>query len=213
VSSWAVIDSALRPKASYFYAKRFYAPILLTMKLNGERMEVWGTNDTLEPVSGTMHVQLLAFNGTEHGSLTKKVTLGANSAGKIGEFPVKVEAAYAKDEAYARARLMRGDELLAENRYFFVEPKHMKLPVPTLTSHVRRLGESAYRIDIHADRFAMDVRIEIDGYDAQFSDNYVDIDAGGTRSCLCTIASSLETVVKNLRIISLADPRTTMHRR
>src|SRR3970282_437349 len=66
VSSWAVIDSALRPKAAYYYAKNFFAPVLVSFRKGAGTIEVWGTNDTLEPVSGVLDISLRSFDGTSN---------------------------------------------------------------------------------------------------------------------------------------------------
>jgi beta-mannosidase len=202
VSGWSVIDSGLRAKASYFYAKRFFATTLVSMKFNGKRIEVWATNDALEPVTGVMHAVHMSFSGGMQGKITKKVSLAANSAAKIAELPVKFDTAFAQDNSYVRAEIRRGEEILGENRMYFIEPKHMRLPKPTLTSHVHRTGEHQFQIDVHADCFAKDVRIDIDGVDADFSDNYFDIEAGGTKTLLCTVSATQESVIENMKSIS-----------
>jgi beta-mannosidase len=205
VSSWAVIDSGLRPKASYFYAKRFYADILLSLKLNGDRVEIWGTNDVLEPVKGVVHVTLLSFSGIAHGELSKNISLKANSSAKIGEIPVHFNSTFTKHSNYVLASLSRGEKVLAENRLFFAEPKHLCLPDPAITSHARRIGETSYQIDVRAERFAKDIRIEIEAIDAEFSDNYFDIDAGSAKTIVCTVPATVALMENNLLIHSLYD--------
>jgi beta-mannosidase len=203
VSSWAVVDSGLRPKASYFYAKRFYAPVLLSLKRNGERIEIWGTNDGFDPVKGVVHAKQVSFNGAMHSEIGKKISLGTDGSVKIAEIPVRFDGACTKENSYVLAQLSDGKTVLAENRIYFAEPKHLLLPKPALTSDVHAIGGHAYRIDIHADVFAKDVCVEIDGLEADFNDNYFDIDAGGSKTLHCTVSAEPESVIRNLRIRSL----------
>jgi beta-mannosidase len=203
VSSWAVIDSGLRPKAAYFYSKRFFANLLVSLKRAGDRIELWATNDAFETVVGVVETTMISFTGTRRTELTKKISLNAESSVKLGEIPVGFGDGFAPDTSSVLVQIRRGNEVLAENRLYFVEPKHMLLPNPTLTADIHSLGENSFQIDVHAELFAKDVRIDIEGIDADFSDNYFDLDVGAMKSIRCTTTAAPELVEKNMRLISL----------
>jgi beta-mannosidase len=203
VSSWSVIDSALRPKASYYYAKRFFAKVLLSLKHNGDRIEMWGTNDAFEPIKGILYGALLSFDGARQCEVSNEVSLTANGSVKIGEIPVRFSDILSKNNSYVLAQFSHDKKILSENRYFFVEPKHLHLPKPKWISNILRKSENRYQVDIHTDLFAKDVRIDVDGIEADFSDNYFDMDAGESKTVNCTVSAMPEAVERSLRIISL----------
>lgn len=80
VSSWAVIDSALRPKAAYYYAKKFFAPILVSLKKRQDGLEVWVTNDLLSPVVGELEVSLRSFDGAVAWSKRSHAIIARNAS-------------------------------------------------------------------------------------------------------------------------------------
>ncbi|HMD13440.1 MAG TPA: glycoside hydrolase family 2 protein, partial [Bacteroidota bacterium] len=78
VSSWSVVDSSLQPKAGYYAAKRFFAPVLLSFKQTDKGVEVWVTNDRLERFSGEITVQMKSFQGKSFWKKTLKVSIASN---------------------------------------------------------------------------------------------------------------------------------------
>src|SRR5699024_863165 len=54
VASWSSIDYDGRWKALHYFTKRFYAPILLSIREEKDSAEIYVTNDSLEDVNGTV---------------------------------------------------------------------------------------------------------------------------------------------------------------
>jgi beta-mannosidase len=202
VSSWSVIDSALRPKAAYFYSKRFFAPLLVSLKQTSNGIEVWGTSDLLRPVSGRLTVGLISFKGKRVWKKTFSVTISANSSRRLMAIDPKSYAGTDLRTHYLHATLESGEEA-SENRFFFVEPKHMELPLPVVSAIVRRVRPGLFRIALNSRTFAKNVRLELPGTDARFSDNYVDLDARRTRKILVTCSETLGEVKQRLTVRSL----------
>jgi hypothetical protein len=59
--------------------------------------------------------------------------------------------------------------------------KHFCLPLPALTCVIENENGLEVRFHVHADSFAKDILLEIEGSDAQWSDNYFDLDAGAPK--------------------------------
>ncbi|MEM3946224.1 MAG: glycoside hydrolase family 2 protein, partial [Candidatus Micrarchaeia archaeon] len=60
VASWSLIDYYNEPKASYYYVKRAFDPLNISLLINGDEVEVWVVNDFLESKSGK--IRLLLYN-------------------------------------------------------------------------------------------------------------------------------------------------------
>ncbi|MDF2671389.1 MAG: beta-mannosidase [Paenibacillus sp.] len=60
--SWSLLDYYLFPKAAYYYARRFYNPLLLSFKEDEGRISVWMTNDTYEHFEDTITVGVMDDN-------------------------------------------------------------------------------------------------------------------------------------------------------
>jgi beta-mannosidase len=181
VSSWAVIDSALRPKAGYYFAKKFFAPVLLSFKKSGNALEVWVTNDALEAVSVTLDLGFRSFVGERIWAERLKLHVRANSSSKVYEIDLLRFAKRDSTQHYLSGSLLTADDLFSEQRYFLVEPKHLQLPKTKLTTLLKPRKDGEWRLNIKSKHFAKNVRVEILGEDVVFDDNYFDIDAGDTR--------------------------------
>jgi len=202
VSSWSVIDSALRPKAAYFFARRFFAPELLSFKKNGKGVEVWLTNDTPNPIRGTLTVQFRDVVGTVHPLVKEHIQIPANASRLVSVLAVSCLTLVQKQTHYLYGRLDIGGAFAAENRLFFAEPKHLKLQEPGLRVRVSTEPDGTYCAKVAALRFAKAVTLEITGDDADFEDNYFDCDAGDVRSIRFRTTLPLSAVRKRIRVRS-----------
>ncbi len=202
-SSWAVIDSGLRPKASYFYTRRFFAKVLVSMKRNGNLIEIWGTNDALDRFHGTLHTSVLSFEGEKYSDTVIDVWLNPNSSAKIYEIPHSPNESIERYRTYILVQLLTDGTLISENRFFHVQPKHLHFPNPHLTYKIIERKGQIYHLSIQTILFAKDVRVEIEGNDTEFSDNYFDLDGGVSKVIQCLVPSSLNNIEGKLMLTSL----------
>lgn len=203
VSSWAVIDSALRPKAAYYYAKRFFAPVLVSLKRKEGKVEVWGINDTVNPVQCTLSAGVKSFSGEYMNGHEKDLLLKPNSSRLIAEIPISIGRELGKEDSYVVARFMQDDTAISENRLFFDEPKHLLFPPPEISSSVRMTGSNTAQVTLRAGKFAKDVCLSFEGVDAEPDDNFFDIDAGESKTVMCRIPELRSDLATRLQIISL----------
>ena len=64
-ASWSGIDYNHRWKALHYYAKRFYAPVLLSAATSSNRVQLHITNDTSETFTGKIRWSLEKLNGVK----------------------------------------------------------------------------------------------------------------------------------------------------
>ncbi|MWJ30861.1 MULTISPECIES: beta-mannosidase [Saccharibacillus] len=88
-TSWAMIDYELLPKASYYYAKQFYRPLLLSLEHEpGQPLRVWAVNDGPEPVEAEVLLEVRRFDGERVGEYVFRsdgVFRGPVLLGEVGE--------------------------------------------------------------------------------------------------------------------------------
>ena len=200
VTSWSVIDSALRPKAAYFYAKKFFAPVLVSFRKTDEGLELWVTSDLLASLSATIEVTLRSLEGPVTWSKKTNVTVGRNSSQRIMNIRVAEFFSFDPAQTYLLATLKENDVIHSENRRFFVEPKHMLIPSSNVEYQLTENAADDYTLTLTSSRFQKNVRIELENEEAEFSDNFFDIDAGIPRAV--RIASHLpkELIKERLRL-------------
>ena len=178
VSSWAVVDSALRPKAAYYYAKKFFAPLLVSFKQIPRGVEVWITSDFDRRQAVELSVSVRSFNGGKSSVKARTVSIPPNASRQVMMVDEAIVKSVDSTRQYLHANVLMQGRVVSENRFFFVEPKHLQLPRPAVTFSVTSAGDGELKMVLRASKFVKNVRVEVKGGGVTFSDNYIDIDAG-----------------------------------
>ncbi|MDR0411127.1 MAG: glycoside hydrolase family 2 protein [Treponema sp.] len=187
VASWASIDYFGRWKALHYFAKRFFAPLLLSCE--EASMETQEPNVNAQPhkrAAVKKSFRLCVSNETrgEQNALVKWEIRNKNAEvlredSKFVTVPalssVWLEEADAADvnvyDEYVSFHLVKDGETVSEGAALFCPPKHFHFVDPCLSFQVK--GDS---IVVKAETFAKGV--EIQGTDLLLSNNYFDMDAG-----------------------------------
>lgn len=189
VQSWSVLDYYGFGKASYFYLKRVYDPVLASFKQTQEGgAELWITNDTLDEVADTVTVRLATFDGTVVWESEQTVAVAANSSQPVAAW----EASNLGQQRTHYLSVHSAADCFPANRHFFAALKDLqRQPAPpemTITrSQPRKLA-----VALVAKPAAYDVLVHLTTphAGAQFSDNYFDLAPGERRTITVTDATN-----------------------
>jgi beta-mannosidase len=180
VASWASLDYFGRWKALHYAAKRFYAPLLLSVEDIGKIMNVHVTSDLVEPVDILVRWRLETLDGKCLMSGEQNVRAMALADTRVGsyDFSTMVSAENQRKVVFI-AEMLQDGELVSRSVTPFAANKHLELRGPGLKviSHVE--GQTLC-VDVSARTMARFVELSIEGADAIFSDNYFDVPAGIT---------------------------------
>jgi len=186
VASWASLDYFGRWKALHYYAKRFFAPVMISCNETGEMTErpscvaqpepikkaakLSVANETMSEVSGTVRWTLRDASAQIHKSGDFKIKVKALSSLWLPEFDF-----FDCDELsdYFTYELEVDGKIVSSGTVLFCMPKHYNFVDPKL--NVKRKGNS---ITVSAEAYAKSVEIYSDDEDFVLSDNYFDINAG-----------------------------------
>lgn len=178
VTSWSLVDSELRPKAAYWYSKRFFAPLLLVIRPNQQNLDFWAVNDTLAACHGRLVISIFKLLGKRADVLEQTVSIAANKCAFLASLKLIELDVGNETEAYVRAQLLHDEKVMAENRYFFLPYKHLRLSTPTLESRLSEHRGGNWSFEVVADRFVKALHLELPEDKWQLSHNFVDADAG-----------------------------------
>lgn len=84
-SNWAMVDYQGHKKASFYSAKRIFAPVTITITSNCKAFDVTLINDTLKDVSGDVSLSYMDIDGNILWNKSLNGKCNANSAIKIAE--------------------------------------------------------------------------------------------------------------------------------
>jgi beta-mannosidase len=207
VASWSSIDYFGRWKALHYAARRFYAPVLLSVEDDGSRMGVFITNDTAGKWDGEVRWSLETLSGERLDSGTEKVSAAPLAATLLRtlDFSSRLNSDNRRQVVFV-AELWQGKVMQARQVATSVPNKHLELTDPRLEAKASLKGQQV-TMDVKAQSLARFVELELEEADVVFSDNYFDIPAGRTVSITCPLPAgwSLEQVRQALRVRSLYD--------
>lgn len=207
VASWSSLDYFGRWKALHYVARRFYAPLMLSIEDKPPDQAVFFTNDTLEPWEGSVRWSLETLNGEVLTSGEAEVKSAPQAATQV----CKLDFSNLIDDDNIRrlvfiADLWQGDKFISRQIASFTPVKHLSLDNPAITSHL--LEESGRLIaELTSSSLALLVEVSLTGTDVIFSDNYFSLPAGRTVRVSCPMPPGL-TLSKSqelLRVRSVYD--------
>ncbi len=168
---WSVLDYYLEPKIPFYFLRRAYAPVLLSIERSPDRIAVWIVNDSQDEVAGRLTLRRVDFHGKVLGALEREVTVKPGRAERcldatpLGPISLRREFLYAEFAGLSAVSLLHGERWL-------------HLPPARVTA---RTVEN--RIEISTDVFARQVSLSAEGTTgACFDDNYFDLCPGETRT-------------------------------
>ena len=210
VASWSSLDYFGRWKALHYAAKRFYAPVLLSIEDAPPSQGISVTNDTTADFFGKIEWNLLTLDGELLRSGEEYAKVGALTHCRIADFNFSeiVSDLNAREVVFC-ATLLQGKETIAIQTAYFVPTKHLNLSEPGITVAIN-LKDGKLQIDLSTERLARLVECKLDGVDVVFSDNYFDIVPGQPRSISAPIPSgwSIKQARSAFRIRSVFDSYT-----
>jgi beta-mannosidase len=177
VASWSSLDYYGRWKALHYAARRFYAPLLLSIEDAPPCQSIFLSSDLLEEWQGSVHWALTTLDGKVLASAEKAAhvePLGATAVEKL-DFSEFLNDDSRRELAFV-AELWQGDRRLATQTAFFAPTKHLSLVDPQINADVT-LKEGLLAIELSARSLARLAECSLTGADVVFSDNYFDLPA------------------------------------
>ena len=207
VASWSSLDYFGRWKALHYAAKRFYAPVLLSVEDDGTRMSIHVTSDLTHDWNGLVRWRLENVTGDVILSGEQRVTAKplVDTAIAAFDFADKVSDNNKRDVVFV-AELWNDVMRIAYCVSGFCPIKHLALTDPGLDVDVTSNG-GTLTFDVSAKSLARFVELALDGVDVVFSDNYFDIPAGRSVKVTAQLPAgwSLDQAKKALQVRSLID--------
>jgi beta-mannosidase len=184
VASWSSIDYYGRWKAEQYFARRFYAPVLVSPVLDKGVVSIFGVSDHRADARARLTARLVDFAGNPLNRVEQNITLAANASRAYMTFK---ERDILKGADPTRVVLVT--ELQVEgaangtttrNLLFFKKTKELQLPKPELKLAVAAAADGALAVSVSARLLARNVFLASGAVDGFFDDNYFDVLGGET---------------------------------
>jgi beta-mannosidase len=180
VASWSSLDYFGRWKALHYAARRFFAPLMLSIEDKPPVQEVFVTNDLSEPWDGSIRWSLEMLDGKVMEAGDESVNAAPFDVTPVCRLDFSSHLTEdLRREAVFIAELWQGGQIRSRQTAFFVPTKHLGLTDPVISTQLR-VEQGEIRIELASRSLARLVEIALEGADVVFSDNYFDLPAGRT---------------------------------
>ncbi|AEF85330.1 beta-mannosidase [Treponema primitia ZAS-2] len=211
VISWASIDYYGRWKALHYGARRFFAPLMVSIFNEVKNIRLFTHNETPEAVNGLVRLTLRDRDFRALASDEVQVGIPALSAAEVfaRDYAELVNTAELERSVFVEAELLIDRRVVSRQTAFFAAPKAFSFKRPRYTLDLIETGD-AFVIRLKADTFCRFVQLKISGEDVVFQDNYFDIVNSEGREIL-VLKSDLkdsytaETLKGKVEILSVGD--------
>ncbi len=165
VTSWAIVDSALRPKPAWYVIKRALAPLTVELARAANGAEVWAVNGLQSTLEAELVLRLWQLDGQPIREERRAVVLAPNQATELGRFAFDNE-----NRPVVSAQLVVGNQIVARAALWPEPFKYLTLTDPEL--EITRLDKNTLRV--RANRPAKGVWLSARP-EARWSDNMLDL--------------------------------------
>jgi beta-mannosidase len=189
VASWSSLDYFGRWKALHYAARRFYAPVMISIEDRPPKQDVYISNDMLKPWSGTMRWSLEMLDGevlTSGQAIVKASPQTATQVCKL-DFSDRISDDNIRKLVFI-VELWQGDQLISRQIAAFVPIKHLSLADPDMIVNLL-VEKDQMIINLTSHSLALLVEVSLAGADVVFSDNYFNLPAGRTAQISCPLPS------------------------
>jgi beta-mannosidase len=221
VTSWSSVDYYGRWKALHFAARRFFAPVALSLKEDASRsrhaVQVWVSADGCVEWQGRVHWTLETMDGQVITGGDQSVSAGIRkdpsaSCALTLDFSAQNVRMDPREVVFTAVMIDNAGRMyptgLAPYRVVaFLPEKSLRMPAPELQAEVDLLGDDRLLVRVRARRLARFVELSLAGADGWFSDNYFDLPAGRQVAVECALPPGwdIDQARAALRLRSLAD--------
>lgn len=207
VASWSSLDYFLRWKALHYAARRFFAPLLLSIEDKPAEQNVYLSSDLRETWQGSVRWSLEKLDGTVLQADEVPAGVAPFDAAPVCrlDFSGRIDDDLRRETAFV-AELWQNGQMLARQTAFFVPTKHLDLARPGISTQLR-VEAGTIHIDLSARSLARLVECTLEGADVVFSDNYFDLPAGRTVSISAPLPAgwTVSRAQSALRVRSIYD--------
>ena len=174
--SWSSVDYSGKWKPLMYEAKRFFAPLAVSIKENKGSAEVYVINDTLEEKKCRVEFKIMSFDGKL--LFEKSAHISSPSVSALSVLKASLRG-FNKMHCFAIARLYCEGEPVSQKTIMLTPERKARLKAADIT-----VSLSGNELTLKSNTYARKVFIDIKGSSAPLSDNCFDLLPGEEKKIL-----------------------------
>jgi beta-mannosidase len=207
VASWSSIDYYGRWKALQYYARRFYAPVLVSPHFDNGTLSVYVVSDKTTPEDGQLRLRIMDFSGKVIRESTQPISIEP-LASKIYELLTVTDlfshGPLDLSKLVGAVDVSVGGKEVSSNLVFFSPSKRIQLDPAKVSAEITQ-AKNGYDVVLSSPVLARAVYLSFGEADAQYSDNYVNLLPNEPVTIHVTSKSTLDELKGAMKTTSLVD--------
>ena len=202
VISWSSNDYYQRPKALYYFVKKAYKPVILSIEKNEDSLRLYFISDKQNTLPAKLTVKLTDFKGKQQETKTLNVNIPPASSKIFLTFSIdSLLKNYIPEETVLNIQLKHDSLLLDEHNYYFTKPANLKLPAQNISVKAKAVS-GGYEITLTSGQLAKNVELSVDA-EGFFDDNFFDLLPGETKTVRFTTGATINDLSRQLKTRTL----------
>ena len=211
VASWSSIDYYGRWKALQYYARRFYAPVLVSPHFDNGTLSLYIVSDRIGAQQGQLHLRIMDFTGKVIKETKENISIDP-LASKIYQQITMTDLMNLghldMSQLVGVADLSIEGEEVSSNLVFFVPSKQVNLPSASISTDIQPAG-NGFDVTLKSPVLARAVYLSFGEADATYSDNYINLLPNEPATIrISGDRLSLEELKRDVSVTSLVDAFT-----
>ncbi len=194
VASWASIDYHGRWKALHYFARRFFAPLMVSGVEDPEAgtVEIHVTCDELDPAPATLSWRATDLAGRDLRREQATVNPPSNGSALVATPDLSdLIRDHGLTNLLVCLSLEREGAEVSSACVLFTLPRHLDLVDPRLSTNIEPAGDGAFRVTLEAEAPALWAWLELEDTDAAYSDNFLWVTPGEPKTITVTPAEPM----------------------
>lgn len=205
--SWSIMDYFGRAKAAYFAARRFFHPILVSMRFVSGVLEIWVTNDMISPARGVLTLYKVRNKGQIQRLWSQKIQILANSGRRVAELRERTIGTLDPERECLLTEWVGENNVVLENALYLAPPKHFELLTESVKAKVKAAPNNMAEVELRSQTLYRMVALSlpgIAGLDALWSDNWFDLFPGRPHKVLIPLPPNVKPAVIKTKLKALS---------
>ncbi len=211
--SWSAMDYSKKPKALYYYARRFFSEVLIALASELElaqttsapplqSLNVTVINDSNQPISATLSCRLIDLFGHLLDQVIFPVAITPFSTSTSPKLPKAIIFPTCPDKSALHMIVEKNGKKIAENLFFYLPDKYIDWPKVEITTHFSQINDRQLKLRLKSNAIAKDVQIK-SFVAAEFSDNFMDLIPPEEREITIDCEQPVPSIESELRLSSV----------
>jgi beta-mannosidase len=209
--SWSCLDYSGGKKALYYYARRFYAPVIVTASADYQQQRPQDktiasitasvVNHSISPLTALLLCRVVDTNFEIIDEFKRPVSVGPGDAAKV-LLPQSFISPRNPKNCFIHILLQNDSELIAENSFFYLPDKYFDFSAGEVELKTKRLDRLKWELIISSKKMVKDLCIDC-AFDCDLSDNYFDLLDNKPKSITIKTAAPMEDISDKINIVSV----------